>query len=186
MQKLDLKSSLIYITIFIVALALGVCLGKYTLEPQVEIQVQEKVVIKEKIDIQYQDRIVYRNVFNQDISQKVKVTETEKLYPDGKTEKVKVSEFDTSQKTEAVTTSEQNSSSTLTKDLSSTQEKTSTTKKPPDWNISVLVGATKDPWPLPPPYVAGIHVQRRVLGPIYIGAWGLTNASAGVSIGVEF
>jgi hypothetical protein len=34
--------------------------------------------------------------------------------------------------------------------------------------------------------VYGIEIERRVLGPIFIGAWGLNNKTIGVSAGLEF
>lgn len=53
-----------------------------------------------------------------------------------------------------------------------------TTNDRPDWHVSALVG-------LPGP-VYGAHVQRRILGPVSVGAWALTSKAAGVSLGVEF
>lgn len=49
-------------------------------------------------------------------------------------------------------------------------------------NISLLAGATI---PLSPP-IFGISAQRDFIGPITIGAWGLTNRTIGLSLGLNF
>lgn len=55
------------------------------------------------------------------------------------------------------------------------------TPKLPDWRVSALVGTGL---PLVPIY--GAHVERRILGPISLGAWGLSSGVVGLSVGVEF
>jgi hypothetical protein len=72
----------------------------------------------------------------------------------------------------------------ITKDKTA-DTKTATTQIPlrNDWMVSVL-GGTEAKLPLQP--VFGGHVQRRILGPIYVGAWGLSNGSLGLSLGGSF
>lgn len=58
---------------------------------------------------------------------------------------------------------------------------------PPDWRVTGLVGL--QPRLLPPspgPVVFGAQVERRVTGPVWIGAWGLSNGTVGVGVSVEF
>jgi hypothetical protein len=58
---------------------------------------------------------------------------------------------------------------------------------PKDWSVAVLAGPQVSLKPLSLGRVAfGAHVQRRVLGPISIGLWGLSTGTAGVSLGVTF
>lgn len=51
----------------------------------------------------------------------------------------------------------------------------------PSWRVSGLVGGR---WGTGIEY--GAHVERRLLGPIYVGAWGLSSGAVGVGLGVAF
>lgn len=61
-----------------------------------------------------------------------------------------------------------------------------------DWMVAALVGtnvARLELQPLAPylkPVVLGVHVQRRILGPVHVGAYGLSDGSVGGSLGVAF
>jgi hypothetical protein len=50
-------------------------------------------------------------------------------------------------------------------------------------NVSALVGMN---WENRHPAIYGISVNKEILGPITIGAWGLNNGTVGLSIGVNF
>jgi len=54
----------------------------------------------------------------------------------------------------------------------------------PQWKVSGLVG-TKD-WTNISSPVYGISVERRIAGPIFVGAWGTTGSNVGISVGLEF
>lgn len=58
----------------------------------------------------------------------------------------------------------------------------------PEWRLNLLAGASLQTptLPLAGPLVVGVEVSRRVLGPVWVGVWGLTAGTAGVSVGVEF
>lgn len=58
-----------------------------------------------------------------------------------------------------------------------------------DWHVSLLAGTdyvrasdglTRSD------FFLGAHVERRVLGPFYLGAWALSSGAAGLSVGVTF
>lgn len=51
-------------------------------------------------------------------------------------------------------------------------------------NISALVGNDFSKSPIIPLY--GISIQREIVGPLTVGAFGLTNGTIGVSIGLNF
>jgi hypothetical protein len=55
-------------------------------------------------------------------------------------------------------------------------------KKSSNSSIAILVGTT---YPLSGPHY-GISIQRTLIGPINFGVWGLTNANAGISLGINF
>lgn len=62
-------------------------------------------------------------------------------------------------------------------------------RKRPDWRAGALVG-----YSLPVPELGlgvsnlalGLEVERRIAGPISVGAWGLTSGQAGLMLNVEF
>ena len=54
---------------------------------------------------------------------------------------------------------------------------------PPSWRVGALVGVRAG-WPLEPLY--GGEVAHRMLGPVWLGAWGLTAPAAGLSLSVEW
>lgn len=62
-----------------------------------------------------------------------------------------------------------------------TKEESTVTNKKPDWRVNALGALVPG---LVPSY--GVQVERRVLGPIHVGAFGLTNSTFGISVGIEF
>lgn len=61
---------------------------------------------------------------------------------------------------------------------------------PPDWRVTAMVGVDASPLVrqgLPPALALGASVERRIIGPIYVGVWGLVQpAAVGASIGFDF
>jgi len=103
--------------------------------------------------------------------------------PDGSSVATSVGETHTDTKT-----SETAHSSSDTKSVASNKTEISR----PDWQISALVGvngrsvlnAINSTGPLTPTF--GVHVSRRVLGPVSAGAFGLSSGDVGLSIGLNF
>jgi hypothetical protein len=54
----------------------------------------------------------------------------------------------------------------------------------PDWRAGALVGV--DPFHPLSGFVYGATVERRVLGPVWLGAWGLSSRAVGLSLSLEF
>jgi len=67
---------------------------------------------------------------------------------------------------------------------------THTTESRPNWSVSVLAGVQDGGKrlvdALPAPAVVGLVVERRILGPLSIGAWGTTARAAGMSLRLEW
>lgn len=57
------------------------------------------------------------------------------------------------------------------------------TKDAATLNVSLLVGYNYRSPSLP---IYGVMVSKKLLGPIAVGAWGMTNNTAGISLGMEF
>jgi hypothetical protein len=80
-------------------------------------------------------------------------------------------------------------SSSSSSESSSSNSRTSSTVSRPDWRVGLLVGAT---WKEPAlklgdtPLVIGATVERRIIGPFSLGAWGTTQGAAGLSVAGEF
>jgi hypothetical protein len=57
-----------------------------------------------------------------------------------------------------------------------------------DWRVGVLVGA--QPTFLPVPNLGALsfggEVERRIVGPVWLGAWGISNGSMGLKAGIDF
>lgn len=60
-----------------------------------------------------------------------------------------------------------------------------TTPARPDWRASVAAGWDPRALALKPEVYEG-RVERRVLGTVWLGAWGRTDRTAGVSVGAEW
>lgn len=65
----------------------------------------------------------------------------------------------------------------------SKESKTSiTTFKPKDW----VIAATAETKDLRQQFAYGIHIQRRILGPVFVGITANTEKQFGASVGLEF
>jgi hypothetical protein len=60
-------------------------------------------------------------------------------------------------------------------------------RDPPDWRVSALVGADLGIVDGDPPHLAfGAEVDRRILGPVSVGVWGLSTGAVGGAVSIEF
>ncbi len=65
-----------------------------------------------------------------------------------------------------------------------TDIKTAVVLKGPEWNVSGLVGNDFSQGLIKPIY--GVSVSREILGPVTVGAFGLSNGVLGLSVGLNF
>lgn len=115
-----------------------------------------------KIQIKKEEVIKEVEVIKKDI----RIVEREITRPDGTKEKERITE-DKSQES--------------TKKEKDTKESTLIANKKPDWRVNGLAALNNDR-----NIVYGLHVERRILGPISVGAFGLTDTTVGLSVGIEF
>jgi hypothetical protein len=85
----------------------------------------------------------------------------------------------------AVTTTQVNAEEKHEASSQTTEKATTHVESPkrPDWRVGALVGV-QPRVPLEPLY--GALVERRVLGPVSVGAWGVYRGPVGLAVTVEF
>jgi len=74
---------------------------------------------------------------------------------------------------------EDKSTETVNKDTKSKEASVVVNLKP-QWKAQGLVGLSKDG------EVYGAGIERRIIGPVFMGAWGNTAKQVGISLSVEF
>lgn len=141
---------------------LGYAFGRYLQPATVVTKVEQHEVIK------YVEKSTKEKNNNKDIV----IVETR--YPDGTVKK------ETHIVDKGTIVIDKSKESSDTKD-SKSETIVSNTK--PQWKASGLLGVAD--------YslsnrVYGLEVERRILGPIFLGAWGMNNKQLGVSLGLEF
>ena len=159
----------VIISLVVVAGAVG--LGRFT--------APSKVVEKEKIV--FQEKIVTKKVYIKDTSKKVnKVTiRLVTIKPDGtRTIETKIfdkSEIEITQKGESIKSD----------DIKQTTEKEKTTEYKHD-DLLISFGAKVDPFNATTGLSYGLFLNKRLLGPFYMGIFGFTDRSVGASLGLSF
>lgn len=81
------------------------------------------------------------------------------------------------------TTTTTNNTVVNDKTTTDTKSSTVTTYAKPQWKVSAMAGLGSNNLALP---IYGAEVQKRLLGPIFVGAWGNSNKEGGISLGLEF
>lgn len=154
--------------------------------PKKEIQYQEKVQIKEVAKVEYKDKIVEKVVYQQ-VAKKHEVVKTITKYierPDGTKEKT-VEEVSETKEEQQTNSEAQKQTETEVKKEVVTEVKVEKEYKETlavkNWHVGASVGIT----PLLTPVYGG-QVERRIVGPFFLGLRADTNPSASLVIGMEF
>lgn len=151
----------------------GLSIGRYATPPDKVTKI-EKVEIEKIVYIKEQEKVEQKKKFKHTI---------EKTLPDGTIIK------------DTIETDEQNlfvkekEQSQEEKASSSKEEKEVGVTSKGRWLINGMVGADVSSGidgQIKEILVYGIQVDYRILGPIHIGAWGVTSKEAGLSVGLEF
>ncbi len=112
------------------------------------------------------------------------IVEVEKKVEDKHKEivKVEVVRPDGTKETTTKTVEDTTKTSDKSKDAKTSEERTAASSK---LSVNALVGAPFNlSGGLTPVY--GGHIHRALIGPLELGLWGMTNATAGISIGLTF
>lgn len=174
-----LRTALGAVLLVLVAFALGYGTALRTRPAKVVTQVQTQTVYKDRIiEHQAKDRIVYRNVVR---------TVTVDRKPTGEVTTTTTIADHSTDKTDVRANIDDRSDGALSSNSTSV-----TVNARADWRVSALVGAElslKAPYFSGPAY--GVEVDRRIIGPIWVGLWGLRMPSGssgvvGISLSGEF
>jgi hypothetical protein len=178
--------------IAVLLLCIGGLIGRATAPVRIEERVQVKTVEVEKVRTEWKDILITRTVYLKDTRKNLVKTEREVIRPDGTIEREKT-EREVSSATEQGGEEAEQARTGVQEQSQETTQNVVAEKKiipGPEWTVSVMVGAAPRagfmPSIGPPPFAAGIHVQKKIVGPIVGGVWVLTNPSAGVSLGFQF
>lgn len=154
--------------------------GRYTTPTRVETETVE--VVKE-VRVAY---TVYRTTEAVAERRNVRETTHTERRPDGTEvsvrETVDLTHIDTARTAEG-------ESVARTETARTTDIRTVTEYRRPDWRLTALVGVQLRIAPstsLFGPVVYGGQLERRIVGPVYLGAWGLSSGVAGASLSLAF
>lgn len=171
------------------------CLASFSfgraMVPPAEVKIVEKVVTVEVEKLV--EKLVEKKVLVADTSQKVRRVERVIERPDGTKETVRTEDVDSDTSTKVV--EDKATERVVEKIMTIEKEKLVEVSKPaPDWRVAPLVGVNIPELPslLTGPYdplrhtTFGVAVERRILGPVALSAFGLTSGQVGLGVSFEF
>lgn len=186
------------VVLVLVLVAISYALGRYVAPQKVITEEKIKIVEVEKEKIVYVDR---QSEVDQTVKNDKKHIRKEKIevtHPDGTRETKETETHDTDNSTE--NTQIQIVEKIVEKEVikyvdREVEKRVEITNPSPDWKITPMLGlqgqklylATQgQSLDLKSSFVAGVQVERRIWGPVFAGAWGLSTKEVGVSLTLEF
>lgn len=160
-----------------IALLVGYAFGRYTTPTKVEIKKEVVTVEKKVLDTEEMKRIELER------NKKLRTITTEITRPDGTKEKTTRTVQVTS--TNKTTDKETKTHEETEKETKQTESKLVENNRS-GLTISAMAGLDVTNLSSPQKPVYGGHIQKSLLGPIGIGAFGLTNGTCGMSVGLSF
>lgn len=161
----------------LILLAAAFMVGRYTTPAKVVTKVEEKVVEKEVVKWKTKEDK------NENKNKETVVVET--TYPDGTVRK----ETRIIDKGTIRVSFESESSKQSEKDKSSVAQ-SSTANENSNWHVSLLAGSGNLSYDNvmhgKSDIVYGIHAEKKILGPFFLGAFALDNKTVGLSLGGNF
>lgn len=155
-------------------LAAGYSAGHLSAPVETVTQTEIKVVTREKVVEKIVDRWH---------EAKTRIVYTEKTSkPDGSiVEK-------TSTKEDSVADASRDDSKVTDKSTENEQKSSKQVVNRPDWRVGVLAGAALQTpaIQITGPLVLGVQVERRIVGGISLGIWGVSSGAGGLSLSLEF
>lgn len=185
------------ILILVLIFAMGYGAGRYAQPAKVVIQDRVVTVEKKVVVTEVKTEIKIVKVADTSVDRKVHKTVTETEKPDGTKTKVTTEDSDTSKKTheDDTTVAKKDDTSKTTDNKAVDSSHTSiTTYSKPQWHLGAN-GGISIPYfigqgvlgvPGMKGFVVGAQLERRIVGPVFMGIVGNTQGMVGISISGEF
>jgi hypothetical protein len=201
-----LRKYLILVGAAVVLLATAFAVGRYTVPTKIEtkeVQVEKQVVVTKIDDTKLEQLIEQNRSFQSQLSELKKSIHREKwavTHVDGSKEEKSTEDINISRtvQTTQIQYVDRVETKTETKYVDRVVEKEKVVEKTkvvtaekPQWDVKLLVGADLKNLAVAQglttgPFTFGAEVDRRILGPIKVGVFGLSNGTVGAGVGVEF
>jgi hypothetical protein len=165
-----LKQNSKHIVIVIILLAASFMVGRYTTPTKTKTVVEEKVVEKEVVKfVEVQAKTEKKDV---------ETVVIEIISPDGTIRKeTKIVDKTVLEEQKKIDLNKQTDQTRISKREETTESSSS------EWMVSLMVSAKENNIS---EQNFGVHVQRRIIGPFYLGVYGEQNKGVGLSIGGTF
>ncbi|CAB4127303.1 hypothetical protein UFOVP75_129 [uncultured Caudovirales phage] len=176
----------------------GYAFGRYATPPNVVIHETVKTVEVEKQVVVEKEKIVYQKVHDTDQKKNVHVEVVEIKHPDGTVETHKTADDKTGTVSHeaAVQYVDRIVEKEVVKYVDREIEKKVEVSSPkPDWRVAPLIGVNGPsalgilggkPFNALQDLSLGVEVERRIIGPVSVGAWAVSSGQGGLSVAVEF
>jgi hypothetical protein len=171
----------------VISFVLGLILAFLLMPQQKEIEYKENVKVEYVEKVEYKDRVVEKIVYDRSASknQKVKVVTKYIERPDGTKETIKEEVAETTEHEVVKVEQAKEKETEIKKEVELKKEiQIEYSEKPAqkNWHVSGSVGL--EVLSLTPLY--GVGVERRIIGPFFVGARVDSNPSASLVVGFEF
>lgn len=164
-------------------------LGRIMVPERIKVEEKLKVVEVEKQVVVVQEQVKIEKVYLKDEKQRIRREEHTLAHPNGlvETKKTEDINIDSVVREQDVKFVDREVKTEVVKYVDREVEKLVTKEKPlPDWRLTPMIGFNVSNGFSTNQFVYGGEIQRRVLGPVSIGAWGLSSGTVGVSASLEF
>lgn len=190
---MDKRKWLIVACVLVVSHLLAFAGGRFLVPPKIVIQEQLKIVEVEHQVVAIQEKVRVEKIYMESENQRIHREEHTVAHPNGMVETRKSEDINVEK------VIKENGIQYVDRDIIKEVEKKVEVEKlvekriesHPDWKLSPLVGldisrVMSNPTAPQSAIVLGGQVERRVLGPVSAGVWGLSNGNVGVAVTVEF
>ena len=186
------------VTAVVLLPVVGYAFGRYAVPEKVVVQERVEVVEVEVEKVVVVEKVVEKKVYQEAEKSRIRREETTRTLADGTTETKKTEDIgvDRVVKDTQIEYVDRVVEKEVVKYVDRVVEKeVQVESERPAWRISPMVGVsvpgtiqtigdgTIDVTKIG---VVGLKLDRRIVGPVTVGAWGLSSGQAGLSIGLEF
>lgn len=164
-------------------------LGRVMTPEKIKLEEKVKVVEVEKQVVVVEERVKIEKIYLKDEKQRIRKEEYTVAHPNGlvETKKTEDINIDSVVREQDVKFVDREVKTEVVKYVDREVEKVVTKERPlPDWRLTPMVGVNVKNGLKASEFVYGGEVQRRIAGPVSVGAWGLSSGTFGISASLEF